>query len=195
MFFLYNDSTIISNTFFIEVNKNIQCYRFISLQCNHNNEKVISSKTRLRFKINYNAKKAFITLQLEDILTPKQIETEDSKITNLSTLSIAESKMQIKDEFIIVGFQNFEKNFKINPISIQITNPEIQTSLLFYAGNYKHRFNSNSLLFSPSLQKDTNVIFITTNGLNDAKELLINGKLFQAIGVIFTSEIDGWTDI
>ena len=103
--------------------------------------------------------------------------------------------MQIKDEFIIVGFQNFEKNFKINPISIQITNPEIQTSLLFYAGNYKYRFNSNSLLFSSSLQKDTNVIFITTNGLNNAKELMINGKLFQRIGVIFTSEIDGWKDL
>ena len=27
-------------------------------------------------------------LQLEDILTPKKIETEDSKITNISTLSI-----------------------------------------------------------------------------------------------------------
>ena len=145
--------------------------------------------------MNYNGKKEFITLQLEDILTPKQIETEDSKITNLSILSIAGSKMQIKDEFIIVGFQNFEKIFEINPISIQITNPEIQTSLLFYAGNYKYRFNSNSLLFSSSLQKDTNVIFITTNRLNDAKELLINGKLFQGIGVLFTSKIDGWKDI
>ena len=57
-------------------------------------------------------------------------------------------------------------------------------------GKYKYRFIANSLLFSSSLHKDTNVIFITTNGLNNAKELLINGKLFQGIGVIFTSEID-----
>ena len=103
--------------------------------------------------------------------------------------------MQIKDEFKIEGFQNFEKYFKINPVSIQITDPEIQNSLLFYAGKYKYRFIANSLLFSSSLQKDTDVIFITTNGLNDKKELLINGKLFQGIGVIFTSEIDGWKDI
>ena len=107
-FVLYDDSNIISNTFFTELNKNIQSYGIISLQYDYNNEKVINWKNKLRFKINHNIKKEFITLQLEDILTPKKIETEDSKITNISILSIAESKMEIKDEFIIEGFQNFE---------------------------------------------------------------------------------------
>ena len=50
-------------------------------------------KNKLRFKIDNNIKKEFITLQLEDILVPKKIETEDSKITNISISSIAESKM------------------------------------------------------------------------------------------------------
>ena len=45
------------------------------------------------------------------------------------------------------------------------------------------------------LKKDTNVIFITTNGLNDAKNILINGNLYQGIGVIVTSEIDDWEKI
>ena len=53
----------------------------------------------------------------------------------------------------------------------------------------------NSLLFSSSIQKDTNAIFITTSGLNDAKEILINGKLAQGIGVIFTWEIEDWKNI
>ena len=48
----------------------------------------------------------------------------------------------------------------------------------------------NSLLFSLSIQKDTNAIFITTNEKEDAKEILINGKLVQGIGVIFTSKIE-----
>ena len=84
---------------------------------------------------------------------------------------------------------------KINSINIQITNPEIQNKLLFYAKRYKYRFVANSLLFSLSIKKDTNVIFITTNGLNDAKNIFINGKLHQGIGIIFTSEIDGWEKI
>ena len=63
-------------------------------------------------------KKEFITLQLEDILTSKKLETEDSKVTNISILSIAESKMQIKDEFIIGGFQSFEQYSIITPVSV-----------------------------------------------------------------------------
>ena len=37
--------------------------------------------------------------------------------------------MPMKDEFKIKAFQNFEKYFKINPGSIQITDPEIQNNL------------------------------------------------------------------
>ena len=55
---------------------------------------------------------------------------------------------------------------------------------------YKYRFIPNRLLFSSSMEKDTSVIFITTNGLNDPKEILTNRKLFQGIGIIHTSEIE-----
>ena len=78
----------------------------------------MEKKIKNNFKINYNINKKFITLQLEDILAPEKIETEDSKITNISILSTAESKMQIKDEFIIEALQNFEQCNKIKPISV-----------------------------------------------------------------------------
>ena len=92
-------------------------------------------KNKLRFKINDNIKKELITLQLDDILTPKKTETEDSKITNIAILSIAESKMQIKDEFITEDFQNFEQYSRMNPISVQTVDPDIQTKLLFIQRN------------------------------------------------------------
>ena len=69
-------------------------YGRISLRYNYNSENIINWKKKLRFKINHNIKKEFITLQLEDILTPKKIETEDSKIANISILSITESKIR-----------------------------------------------------------------------------------------------------
>ena len=187
-----DDSNIISNTFFTELDKNIQSYEIISLQYDYNNEKVTNWKNKLRFKINQNIKKEFITLQLEDILRPTKIETEDSKITNISILSIAESKMQIKDEFIIEGFQNFAQYSKINPISVQIIDPDIQIKFFFYSKKYKYRFIAKSLLFSSSIKEDTKVIFIKTNGLNDAKDILINGEIFQGIGVIYISAIENW---
>ena len=98
--------------------------------------------------------------------------------------------MQIKDEFIIEGLQNFEQYSKINPISVRIIDPDLQTKLLFYSKKYKYRFIANSLLFSSSIKEDTKTIFISSNGLNDAKDLLINGKVFQGTGVIYISEIE-----
>ena len=65
-FVSYDDSNVISNTFFTEINKNIRSYGIISLLYDYNNEKVINWKNKLCFKINHNIKKEFITLQLED---------------------------------------------------------------------------------------------------------------------------------
>ena len=50
-------------------------------------------------------------------------------------------------------------------------------------------------LVHQSIQKDTNAVFIATNELNDAKDTLINGNLFQGIGVVYISEIEGWKHI
>ena len=192
---MYDNSNIISNTFFTGLNKNIQSYGRIALHYNYKNENIINWKNKLRFKTSHNIKNEFITLLLEDILTPKKVETEDSKITNISILSIAESKMQIKDEFIIEALQKFDQYNTINPISVQIIDPDIQNKLLSYSEKYKYIFIANSFLFSSSIEEDTKVIFIRTNGLNDAKDVLINDKIFQGIGVIYISEIEYWNKI
>ena len=49
---------------------------------------------------------------------------------------------------------------------------------MHYLKKYKHRFIANSLLFSSPIKEDTKVIFITTNGLSNAKDMLINSKIF-----------------
>ena len=76
---LYDNSNI-SNTFFTELNKNIQSYGRISLHYDCNNEKVINWKNKLRFKKNHNLKKEFITFQLEDILTPKKLKQKIQRL-------------------------------------------------------------------------------------------------------------------
>ena len=70
--FLYDDSNLTSNTFFTELNKKIQCYGYISLLYNNSDEQLVNSKNRLKFNILVNIEKVFLTLQLEDILTPKK---------------------------------------------------------------------------------------------------------------------------
>ena len=48
------------------------------------------------------------------------------------------------------------------------------------------------MLFSSANKRETNTRFVTTNGLNDAKNILVNDKLYQGIGAIYTSEIENW---
>ena len=43
--------------------------------------------------------------------------------------------------------------------------------------------------------QDTNVIFLICNGLNDARDSLINGKLYKSLNVININEIRDWTKI
>ena len=179
----------------------------ISIQFNRNTQTLINAKNMFKFNILNNVKQESIMLQLENILKPEKVKTVDSKITNFLILSIEKQntcnrkrRMQKQnkkkiDEFKIEGLQNFNQYLKINPVAVQIIESQIQNKLLFYSKNYKYRFIANSLLFSLSIQKDTNIIFITTNGLNDAKEILINRKLFQGIAVIYLSEIDSWENI
>ena len=85
--FLYNDSHIITHTFFTEVNKKIPCFSLISLEYDSNNERLITPKSSLKFNMQYQTAKENITLQLQGILNPKKkIETVDSKIKNFSIL-------------------------------------------------------------------------------------------------------------
>ena len=42
------------------------------------------------------------------------------------------------------------------------------------------------------MTQDTNVIFISCNGLNDAKETLVNRKIFKTLGVININQIEEW---
>ena len=68
---------------------------------------MVNSKNRLKFNILRNIEEEFLTLQLEDILTPKKIETTDSKIINFSILATNKLNMRSIDEIKIEGFQNF----------------------------------------------------------------------------------------
>ena len=91
-FFLYDDSNLITNTFFTEVNKKLKPYGLISLEYNSNNKNLINSKNRLKFNILRNIQKEYLTLLLEDILTPKTIETVDSKNYNFFNISNKKTK-------------------------------------------------------------------------------------------------------
>ena len=104
-FILYDEIDFIKETFFTELNKNIPSYGIISLHYDCNKKTFINWKNKLGFNINKNIKKEFVTLQLEEALALKKIETEDSKMTNISILTVSEirKKKKIAASFLTEG--------------------------------------------------------------------------------------------
>ena len=121
--------------FFTELNRKIQCYGFISLLYTKSNYQLVNSTNRLKFNVLNNDQRDHLIFQLEDSLSPYQIKTTDSKISNISILAAGKMK-QIIDQVLIEGFQNFVQFDKINPVGIRITDPEIRSKLSFYSRKY-----------------------------------------------------------
>ena len=121
--------------FFTELNRKIQCYGFISLLYTKSNYQLVNSTNRLKFNVLNNDQRDHLIFQLEDSLSPYQIKTTDSKISNISILAAGKMK-QIIDQVLIEGFQNFVQFDKINPVGIRITDPEIRLKLSFYLRKY-----------------------------------------------------------
>ena len=57
---------------------------------------------------------------------------------------------------------------------------------------YRYRVVLQSFLFSSNFENETDVIFLTCNGLSNAKEALINSKIEKLLGVTYLFEILNW---
>ena len=91
----------------------------------------------------------------------------------------------------VLGLQSFINYERMNSVKITVDSNEIVEDLSKYK-RFKCRFLIEILLFSSNLQNDTDVIFITCNGLSDAREALINSKLCKTLGVVYPSQIKNW---
>ena len=98
---------------------------------------------------------------------------------------------EIIDQVKIGGLQNFDKYDKLNPADVNVRDSEVNSFLARFK-RYKYRFVIDNLLFSSALTNDTNVIFVSCNELNEAKDSLINGKLFKTLRVINIAKIKHW---
>ena len=80
----------------------------------------------------------------------------------------------------MLGLQNFVNYDRLNPIDVSLDSNEIIEKLVKYK-EFKYRFLIENLLFSSNLENDTDVIFVTCDGLLDVKEALINPKVYKTL--------------
>ena len=98
------------------------------------------------------------------------------------------------DFISIRGQQNFEDDSEINPIKIKTGNNKIRNIFEKHKKN-PVKFSLEGLLFLSAIKNEMEKIFVTVGGLMDAKYSLINGNLYQTIGVINLNEIKNWNKI
>ena len=177
----------------------MQLFGFISVPfANKKGNNLITLNNLLQFRVIRAVKKERLTLELVYLEKSGSLDTSDEKIHNLSIFCIEPTKkmVNIEREVTIEGLQKFEKYQKLNPIDIKLTDNEVIRKLIFTENRkIQYRFIPISILFNSSVQEETKVIFLTKTGLNEAHDILINGKLFKAIGIIYTDVIENWDTI
>ena len=97
---------------------------------------------------------------------------------------------EIVDTVNILGIQNTDYSF-LNRIYISINSDIVIQKLTKYK-NYRYRFVLQSILFSSNIENETDVILVVSNGLNNAKKVLINKNLESTLGICFLTEIKDW---
>ena len=78
---------------------------------------------------------------------------------------------------MIRGQKSFEKYNQLSLIEIKIEDNRLIDVLR--NRNVKYRFIPIDLLLSSGIKNDTNQIFIVNNGLSNAKDSLINRKIYK----------------
>ena len=150
-FVLYDNSDIVKDTFFTELKKNIKVFGLFSTRHKKRGNILIDRQNRIEFIVKNTIKKQFLNLQLENLLEPTTIATEDSKMSNITILKVAElPKKKIVENFFIQGLQRFDQYKKLNPLNIEIIDTEIRNKISLYArSNYRYifRFIANGFTF------------------------------------------------
>ena len=133
-----------------------------------------------------------IELKLGKVHTKTSFSTPRDNVLNFGVLCTKKNKTigkkremshEIVDTIHILGLQNFDDYSRLNPVEITIDSNKIIETLSNYK-KYTFRFILKSLLFSTNLQKNTDVIFITCDGLPEAKSAPVNLKIYKTLGVV-----------
>ena len=184
-FFLYDLENMMKPTFTTELQKEFNIYSLIyfSGEAKKNNKlHLVRPKNKLKFQFSRNTYKKEIKFELSKVHKKKTFNVVGDYISNFSMLRTEKQGIgqkrkldfELVDEIPILGIQNSEFNV-LNPIYVSISSDSIITKLQMYK-KYRYRFVLQSLLFSSNIKNETDVILVTANGLNNAKEALIKKK-------------------
>ena len=202
-FFLYDLENVITKTFITELNKTLSTYRLVSFsgETKTNNKlALISPSSKVKFNPKRDVYKNKVGFELGRVHTKTSFSTTSDNVLNFGILCTRKNKtagekrkmsQEIMKTIHVLGLQNFVNYKRINPIEASLDSSDIIERLGKYK-KFRYRFLIENILFSSNFENDTDVIFVICDDLSDAKEALINSKIYKTLAVVYISEIKNW---
>ena len=140
---------------------------------------LINPSNNLKFEVEKDIYKTSISFELGKIYKKSYTVASDN-VFNFGLLPSKKNKtidekckmLEIIDTIKISGLQVETENY-LNSINIPLNTNNVIQQLTKY-NKYRYRFVLENFIFSSNFENETDVIFLTCNGLSNAKETLIN---------------------
>ena len=156
----------------------------------------------LKFQLLKDVYKNALSFELVKVHEDRSFTVIGDRVFNFGLLKTKKHKtigqkrpmaLEIIDTIRILSIQAQNVNF-INLITISISSDTIIQELTKHK-KYRYRFVLESLLFSSNFKNNTDVVFVSCEGLSNAREALINSKLHSVLGVCYLSKVKDWVKI
>ena len=102
--------------------------------------------------------------------------------------------VEVIDTIIVKALQSYDKYSTLNPLEINL-NSNYLSKIIHDYKSFTFEVRLINVLFSSSLENDTQNIFIVCHNLNSAKKALINNKIYSLLGIINLNEIKQWSEM
>ena len=162
----------------------------------------IKAESKLKFDFKKNSEISYFEFNISPTIANKKIKFKKRQINNLMIVSTDKLTMighkrklsDIVETLLIKALQNYDKYMILNPLEVNLHSNYLTQKINEYKG-FIYQVILKNVLFSTAIANDTQKILITCQNLNSAKKALINGKIYDLLGIINFSEIKNWESI
>ena len=205
-YFLYDNKSLVRETFVTELNKKIYLIgsiAFYDKAIETGKAFLVENDRKLKFDFKENQLVENLIFNLRHTTKSAKILLKENNIYNflllistekLTRIGQKKKMVEIIDKIIVKALQNYDKYTTLNPLEINLQSNYLSKIIDDYKG-FVFDVRLINVLFSANITNDTQNIFITYQNLVSAKKALINDKIYYLLGIINLNEIKQWKEM
>ena len=190
-YFLYDNNSLIRETFVLELNKRVYLIGSISFYEEVNEtgkSSLIRNDTKLKFDVKKNQVIENFNFNLSHTNASGKILLKKDEIQNLMIIGTEKltrngqkrKMVEVIDTIIVKALQSYDKYSTLNPLEINLNSNYLSKIIHDYKG-FTFEVRLINVLFSSSLESDTQNIFIVCHNLNSTKKALLTTKFIRCL--------------